>query len=85
MTPSLILYLLVVGGLVALSASTIDAAARRASLPTRWIWVAALGALVAFAVAVPRRDVVSTSLPLDAQVQYITESAATSPTRNFMS
>lgn len=75
MTPSMLVYLLVVGGLVALSASALDVAMRRSGLPTRWAWVAALGALVVFAVASPRRMPVGHSLAVLPQVQDVASSA----------
>ncbi len=80
MSPSLILYLLIVGALVALSAAAVDAALRRAAMPTRWVWVAALGAIVAFAVLAPREESGLTPLTMDTEVQFATQAAASSPT-----
>jgi beta-lactamase regulating signal transducer with metallopeptidase domain len=84
MSPSLILYLLLVGALVTLSATAIDAAARRASLPTRWIWATALVALVVFAVVAPRRQTLTVELPLDAQVSLVSPSAPASQTSSVV-
>lgn len=62
-----ILYSLLAGALVAGAAYALSAAARFASLPTRWIWGVALVATVALAAVAPFRggavDAVSLALP----------------------
>src|SRR6476620_9643807 len=70
-----ILYVLLVGTLLALAALSIDGVLRRTSLPTRWIWVAALGGMVALAILAPRREQLPStykvrsrsSIPVDVQ------------------
>ncbi|MEO5816149.1 MAG: M56 family metallopeptidase [Gemmatimonadaceae bacterium] len=51
-----ILYVLLVGTLLAFAALSVDGILRRTALPTRWIWLAALGGIVALAVLSPRRE-----------------------------
>jgi beta-lactamase regulating signal transducer with metallopeptidase domain len=51
-----ILYVLLVGTLLACAAVSIDGILRRTSLPTRWVWLAALGGMVALAIVAPRRE-----------------------------
>jgi len=70
-----ILYVLLVGTLLALAALSIDGVLRRTSMPTRWIWLTALGGMVALAVLAPRREPTPsaykvrsrTSIPVDVQ------------------
>jgi beta-lactamase regulating signal transducer with metallopeptidase domain len=50
------LYVLGTGTLLAVAALALDTLLRRAKLPTRWVWVAALGGIVALAVVAPRSD-----------------------------
>ena len=51
-----ILYVLLVGTLLACAALSIDGVLRRTSLPTRWVWLVALGGMVVLAVVAPRRE-----------------------------
>ena len=55
MTIAWLLYVLLVGALLAVAAVAVDGILRRTSLPTRWVWVCALVAMAGFAVAAPRR------------------------------
>lgn len=56
MTIAWTLYVLLVGTLLACSALAVDGILRRTTLPTRWVWVSTLVAIVGFAVIAPRRD-----------------------------
>ncbi len=56
-----ILYVLLVGALLACAALSIDGVLRRTSLPTRWVWLAALGGIVALAILSPRRETVASA------------------------
>ena len=49
------LYVLGTGSLLAVAALALDTLLRRAKLPTRWVWVAALAGIAALAVLAPRR------------------------------
>ena len=80
MSLSFALYLLVVGGLVAISAASLDTVFRRWGQPTRWIWIAAMATLVAFAVAAPRRHAPMSSVPLPIQLTLATDDARASKT-----
>ena len=53
MTAAWMLYVLLVGSLLAVGALALDGILRRTTLPTRWVWVAALGGIVALAVLAP--------------------------------
>ena len=63
MIASWMLYLLAVGGLLAVAARALDAAARRARRATRWIWAGALATLVLLAVIAPRPATTNLLLP----------------------
>ncbi|MEO8336443.1 MAG: M56 family metallopeptidase [bacterium] len=54
-----LLYVLLVGTLLAFAALSVDGILRRTALPTRWIWLAALGGIVALAILSPRRETVA--------------------------
>ena len=54
MTAAWMLYVLLVGTLLACAALAADVALRRTGVPTRWVWVAALAGSVALAVFAPR-------------------------------
>jgi beta-lactamase regulating signal transducer with metallopeptidase domain len=56
MTIAWALYVLLVGTLLACAALAVDGILRRTALPTRWVWVSTLAAIVGFAVIAPRRD-----------------------------
>ncbi|HEY5439963.1 MAG TPA: M56 family metallopeptidase, partial [Gemmatimonadaceae bacterium] len=56
MTMAWTLYVLLVGILLACGALAVDGILRRTTLPTRWVWVSTLAAIVCFAVVAPRRD-----------------------------
>jgi len=56
MTPAWIVYLLLVGALIALAARLLASAMRSFGLPTRWVWVGALSGVVVLAVVAPRRE-----------------------------
>lgn len=56
MTMAWTLYVLLVGTLLACGALAVDGMLRRTTLPTRWVWVSTLAAIVCFAVVAPRRD-----------------------------
>lgn len=49
-------YVLLVGTLLAIGAYALAELLRRAKLPTRWVWVAALGGVLALALLSPRRE-----------------------------
>ena len=53
MTTAWILYVLLVGSLVAIAALAIDGILRRTTLSTRWLWLGALVAIAGFAVIAP--------------------------------
>lgn len=55
MTMAWILYVLLVGTLLFLAALAVDEILQRTALPSRWIWLAALGGIVALAILAPRR------------------------------
>ena len=55
MTTEWIVYVLLVGGLLACAAAAFDDLLRRAAMPTRWVWVAALLATTAFTAMSMRR------------------------------
>ena len=55
MTIAWLLYVLLVGALLAVAAAAVDGILRRTSRPTRWVWVCALAAMAGFAAAAPRR------------------------------
>ena len=54
MTIAWMLYVLLVGTLLACGALAVDGILRRTSLPTRWVWVVALAGIVGLAVLAPR-------------------------------
>ncbi len=56
MTVAWTLYVLLVGALLTCAAVAVDDILRRTSRPTRWVWVATLLAIVAFAAIAPRRQ-----------------------------
>ena len=56
MTTAWILYVLLVGSLLACAALAMDGLLRRTTLPTRWVWLAALAGIVVFAVLAPREQ-----------------------------
>jgi hypothetical protein len=61
-------YVALVGGLVAAAALAVDSAARVARISVRWVWVAALSAFVALAARSPAPDVgVAFDVPLATQ------------------
>jgi beta-lactamase regulating signal transducer with metallopeptidase domain len=64
MTIAWILYVLLVGTLLACAALATDGILRRAALPARWVWLAALAGIVALAIAAPRRDVATRALQI---------------------
>lgn len=51
-----IVYSFFVGALLALAAAAIDAGGRALRVPTRWVWVSALGLVAVFAVSLPFRS-----------------------------
>ena len=55
MTTEWIVYVLLVGGLFACAAAATDGILRRAAMPTRWVWVAALLATTVFSAMSVRR------------------------------
>ncbi|MEP6990214.1 MAG: M56 family metallopeptidase [bacterium] len=55
MTVAWTLYVLLVGALLTCAAMAVDDILRRTARPTRWVWVATLLAIVAFAAVAPRR------------------------------
>ena len=55
MTIAWILYVLLVGTLLAASAGAVASAMRALGRPTRWVWAGALGGIVALAVVAPRQ------------------------------
>ena len=57
MTMAWILYVLLVGTLLAFAALAVDAILRRTRFPTRWVWVSALAGIVCLAIVAPSRDV----------------------------
>jgi beta-lactamase regulating signal transducer with metallopeptidase domain len=68
MTMAWILYVLLVGTLLALAALSVDGILRRTALPTRWIWLAALGGIVALAILSPRREPIASGFKIPAPV-----------------
>ena len=54
MTISWMVYVLIVGSLLAFAALAIDGVLRRSSLPTRWVWIGSLAAIAGFALLAPR-------------------------------
>ncbi|MEP7000347.1 MAG: M56 family metallopeptidase [bacterium] len=50
------LYVLLVGTLLACAALAVDGILRRTSLPTRWVWVSALIGIVGFALVAPTNE-----------------------------
>jgi beta-lactamase regulating signal transducer with metallopeptidase domain len=54
-----ILYVLLVGTLLACAAFAMEGMLRRSARPTRWIWLAALGGIVALAILAPQREPVT--------------------------
>lgn len=64
MTMAWTLYVLLVGMLLACGALAVDGILRRTTLPTRWVWVSTLAAIVCFAVVAPRRDAPSAVLKI---------------------
>lgn len=64
MTIAWTLYVLLVGTLLACGALAVDGMLRRTTLPTRWVWVSTLAAIVCFAVVAPRRDAPSAVLKI---------------------
>ncbi|MEO8336878.1 MAG: M56 family metallopeptidase [bacterium] len=71
-----IIYVLLVGTLLALAALSADGILRRTALPTRWVWLAALGGMVALAILAPRREQASIAFKTPMPVNI----AATAPT-----
>ncbi|MBC7674221.1 MAG: M56 family metallopeptidase, partial [Polaromonas sp.] len=55
MTTEWIVYVLLLAGLVACAAAAVDDVLRRAAMPTRWVWVAALLATTVFTAMSMRR------------------------------
>ena len=78
MNAAWVVYVLLVGAILAVAANMLEAAARRIRISTRWVWVAALTGLVALSVSAPLRTppvappveqvapLVTTSSPADA-------------------
>lgn len=64
MTIAWILYVLLVGTLLACAALAVDGILRRTALPARWVWLAALGGIVALAIVAPRREFATQSLEI---------------------
>ena len=56
MTAAWVLYVLLVGSLLACAALSIDGMLRRTALPTRWAWFAALAGILALAALAPREE-----------------------------
>ena len=56
MTTEWIVYVLLVGGLLAIAAVATEDILRRAAMPTRWVWVAMLLLTTFFAGMSTRRD-----------------------------
>jgi beta-lactamase regulating signal transducer with metallopeptidase domain len=56
MSAAWVLYVLLVGALLSVAANAIEGAVRRAQLPVRWVWAAALAGLVVLAFAAPFRQ-----------------------------
>ena len=56
MTTAWVLYVLLVGSLLACAALSIDGMLRRTALPTRWAWFAALAGILALAALAPREE-----------------------------
>ena len=54
MTFAWMLYVLLVGTLLSVAALAVDGILRRTTLPTRWVWVSTLAAIVCFAIVAPR-------------------------------
>jgi beta-lactamase regulating signal transducer with metallopeptidase domain len=57
MTAAWMLYLLLVGVLVALAAGSLASATRAVGRPTRWVWAGALAGIVVLAAVAPRQEV----------------------------
>ncbi len=57
MSAAWMVYLLLVGGLIALAAQLLATAMRALGKPTRWIWAGALAGVVVLAVVAPRQEV----------------------------
>ncbi|MES2179413.1 MAG: M56 family metallopeptidase [Gemmatimonadota bacterium] len=56
MTIAWVSYVLLVGTLLSVGAYALGELLRRAKLPTRWVWVASLGGVLALALLAPQRD-----------------------------
>jgi hypothetical protein len=71
-----VLYVLLVGTLLACAALALDGIVRRTSLPTRWVWVGALTSIVGFALVAPRsapvRDIIIPTVSLSARAATAT-------------
>jgi len=63
-----LLYVLLVGTLLAFAALSIDGVLRRTALPTRWVWITALGGIVALAILAPRREPTPSAFKVRARV-----------------
>jgi beta-lactamase regulating signal transducer with metallopeptidase domain len=57
MTPAWMIYLLLVGALMALAASVLARAMRTFGRPTRWAWAGALAGVIVLALVAPRQEV----------------------------
>ena len=85
MTIAWMLYVLFVGTLLSGAALSIDGVVRRTSLPTRWVWVAALAGIVAFALLAPRRENAPLPTSLDAEIALTTTVSKLGPTASIAS
>ena len=77
-----LLYVLLVGSLLACAALALDGLLRRTALATRWIWVATLAAIVAFAALAPRQEQLPTRFRVPS-VEVTASSVDLAPTRSF--
>ncbi|MEP6730026.1 MAG: M56 family metallopeptidase [bacterium] len=77
MSTAWILYLLLVGTLLACAALSVDGILRRISMPTRWVWLAALGGIVALAILAPRRE--TSGIKIDTLVARVSDAMPANP------
>ena len=84
MTVAWMLYVLLVGVLLALGALAVDGILQRTALATRWVWVVALAGIVVLAVLAPRSPAPTKGvLVRGTMAQPATRDAASSATRTI--
>jgi TonB-dependent SusC/RagA subfamily outer membrane receptor len=77
-------YALFVGAALAAAALAGEHVLRRASLPSRWVWVAGLAGIVALAVLAPRRDEANVRLPAVQNTTLVATSHAVAPSMSIV-